>query len=64
MSKLYYSEIAEETHKGMEGLHKLGIIDQKTMRHFDELCIVPAQPMSGEACANVKASASPCWHGI
>ena len=47
MSKLYYSEIAEETHKGMEGLHKLGIIDQKTMRHFDELCIVPAQPMSG-----------------
>lgn len=47
MNKEYYSELLEETHKGMEGLHKLGIIDQKTMRHFDELCIVPAQPMSG-----------------
>ena len=37
MNKEYYSELLEETHKGMEGLHKLGIIDQKTMRHFDEL---------------------------
>ena len=54
MSKLYYSEIAEETHKGMEVLHKLGIIDQKTMRHFDELCIVPAQPMSGEEIRSLR----------
>ena len=48
MSKQYYSEIAEETHKSVQGMYKLGIVDQKTMRHFDELCIVPAQPMSGE----------------
>lgn len=48
MSNLYYSEIAEETHKSVQGMHKLGIVDQKTMRHFDELCIVPAKPMSGE----------------
>ena len=54
MNKEYYSELLEETHKGMEGLHKLGIIDQKTMRHFDELCIVPAQPMSGEEIRSLR----------
>lgn len=54
MSKLYYSEIAKETHKGMEGLHKLGIIDLTTMRRFDTLCIVPAQPMSGEEIRSLR----------
>lgn len=48
MKKKYYSELIEETYKDIEGLHELGIVDQKTMRHFDELCIVPAQPMSAE----------------
>lgn len=54
MSKQYYSEIAEETYKSVQGMYKLGIVDQKTMRHFDELCIVPVQPMSGEEIRSLR----------
>lgn len=54
MSKQYYSEIAEETHKSVQGMYKLGIVDQKAMRHFDELCIVPVQPMSGEEIRSLR----------
>ena len=54
MSSQYYSEIAEETHKSMEGMYKLGMIDKKTMREFDELCIVPVQPMSGEEIRSLR----------
>lgn len=35
--KQYYSEIAEETRMDIEGLYELGIVDQKTMRHFDDV---------------------------
>ena len=54
MSSQYYSEIAEETHKSMEGMYKLGMIDKKTMREFDKLCIVPVQPMSGEEIRSLR----------
>lgn len=54
MEKKYYSELLEESHKSMEGLHKVGMIDKKTMREFDELCIIPAQPMTGEEIRSLR----------
>jgi putative transcriptional regulator len=34
----YRSKVAEAVHEGVRGMHRLGLIDQKTMREFDVRC--------------------------
>lgn len=48
MPNNYKSEIAEAVHTDMQDMFKLGVIDKQTMRRFDELCLAPVEPMSGE----------------
>jgi putative transcriptional regulator len=35
-------------HEGMESLYKVGAIDKKTMRRFDESCLMPVYPLTPE----------------
>jgi putative transcriptional regulator len=35
-------------HETVEGLHSAGIMDKRTMREFDELCLTPVQPLAPE----------------
>ncbi len=37
----YGSEVLDTVHKTASGLHRLGLIDDKTMRDFDEGCLTP-----------------------
>ena len=48
MQNKYQSEIAAAVHEDMRHMFKLGVIDKQTMRTFDELCLVPVQPMTAE----------------
>jgi len=32
-------------HETAEGLHVAGILDKRTMREFDELCLTPVHPL-------------------
>ena len=48
MQNKYQSEIAAAVHEDMLDMFKLGVIDKQTMRTFDELCLVPVQPMTAE----------------
>ncbi len=48
MQNKYQSEIAAAVHEDMRDMFKLGVIDKQTMRTFDELCLVPVQPMTAE----------------
>ena len=48
MHNKYQSEIAAAVHEDMRDMFKLGVIDKQTMRTFDELCLVPVQPMTAE----------------
>ena len=48
MQNKYQSEIAAAVHDDMRDMFKLGVIDKQTMRTFDELCLVPVQPMTAE----------------
>lgn len=67
MKKNYYSELLKESHKSMEGLCKPGMLDKKTMREFDELCLTPVRPLTGEEIRHLREREgfpSPCWHGI
>ena len=54
MPNNYNSEIAEAVHKDMQDMLKLGVIDKQTMRTFDELCLVPVEPMSGEEIRKIR----------
>lgn len=42
------SPLLADIHEDVQALHRLGLADKTTMRGFDELCLAPVQPMSGE----------------
>lgn len=46
MSKKYRSHAMAAIHETMEGLHKVGAIDKRTMRQFDEACLTPVRPLT------------------
>jgi putative transcriptional regulator len=33
-------------HETAEGLHSAGVMDKRTLREFDELCLTPVQPLA------------------
>jgi DNA-binding transcriptional regulator YiaG len=35
----YRSEVAAAVHEGVRGMHRLGLVDKKTMREFDVRCL-------------------------
>ena len=45
MSKQYRSPLMGSIHETAEGLHSAGVIDKRTMREFNELCLTPVRPL-------------------
>lgn len=41
----YKSEISEAIHSSVMGMYQAGTIDEKTMREFDESCLIKPPPM-------------------
>jgi putative transcriptional regulator len=35
-------------HETAEGLHSAGVLNKRTMREFDDLCLTPVQPLKPE----------------
>lgn len=54
MKKTYKSQATATVHQMMEDLHSFGHIDKRTMRDFDELCLEPIEPLSGEQIRNIR----------
>ena len=48
-TKQYRSNLMASVHETAEGLHSAGVMDDKTLREFDELCLAPNQPQPAEA---------------
>lgn len=44
----YRSEIAGVVHEGVRGMHKLGVVDKKTMREFDVRCLTAVEEMTAK----------------
>ena len=57
MTKKYRSDIAAAVHESMQDLHEIGLIDAKTMRHFDKTCLTTVEPLSPEEIAKVRHDA-------
>src|SRR5271157_1931697 len=45
MSKQYRSSLMASIHETAEGLHAAGVMDKRTMREFDVLCLTPVRPL-------------------
>ncbi|MEQ1528383.1 MAG: DNA-binding transcriptional regulator [Methylococcales bacterium] len=48
MKKQYRSRLMASVHETAEGLHEVGVMDKRTMRKFDELCLTPVKPLQPE----------------
>src|SRR3954447_11416836 len=42
----YRSEIAQTVHEGVRGMHRLGLVDRRTMRDFDLRCLTTVENMA------------------
>jgi putative transcriptional regulator len=48
MSKTFKSDAFAAVHETATDLHDAGLVDKRTMREFDELCLTPVTPLSPE----------------
>ena len=48
MPRTYKSEALAAVHEMIEGLHEGGAIDKRTLREFDDACLVPATALQPE----------------
>ncbi len=48
MGKTYRSDALGAIHETASDLHDAGLMDKRTLRRFDELCLTPVHPMQPE----------------
>ena len=48
MSKTYRSDALAAIHETASDLHDAGVMEKRTLRQFDDLCLTPVRPMSAE----------------
>jgi putative transcriptional regulator len=44
MKKQYRSPLMASIHETVEGLHAAGVMEKRTMREFNDLCLTPVRP--------------------
>jgi len=54
MAKKYQSDSLEALHETAQGLHRIGLIDTKTMRDFDASCLTIVEKLSAKEIAEVR----------
>jgi putative transcriptional regulator len=57
-SKIYKSEVLASIHEMMEGAYETGAIYKKTMREFDESCLIAAPMLHPEEIKAIRESES------
>ncbi len=48
MTKTYRSDALAAVHETASDLHDAGVMDKRTLRKFDELCLTPVRPIRAE----------------
>jgi putative transcriptional regulator len=54
MNKTYKSDILASIHETVSDLKEAGLVDKKTMREFDELCLTPVENLSAEEIRRIR----------
>ena len=55
MTKIYRNDILAAVHETAEDLHDAGIMEKRTLRRFDEMCLTPVEPMNAAAIRALRA---------
>lgn len=55
MTKTYRSDILAAAHETAEDLHDAGVMEKRTLRRFDEMCLTPVEPMDAAAIRALRA---------
>lgn len=56
-TKKYRSQALGALHETVQGLHRLGLVDTKTMREFDASCLTPVEKLSPRQIAAMRRRA-------
>lgn len=54
MSKTYRSDILASIHETVSDLKEAGLINKRTMKRFDELCLTPVEELSAEEIRKIR----------
>ena len=54
MSKTYRSDLLAAVHETAEDLHEAGVMEKRTLRRFDQMCLTPVEPMNGAAIRTLR----------
>jgi len=54
IKKKYRSKVLGAVHETVRGLHRLGLVDQQTMREFDSSCLTPVETLSPRQIAQLR----------
>lgn len=54
MNKVYESDILASVHEAASDFASAGLLDQKTMRQFDELCLTSVEPLTPELIREIR----------
>ena len=57
MTKKYRSKALGALHEAMQDLHRVGLLDTKTMREFDASCLTPVKKLSPQQIAELRRRA-------
>ncbi|HAM52554.1 MAG TPA: transcriptional regulator [Nitrospiraceae bacterium] len=55
--KKYKSDVLRSVHEGASDLHKIGLIDEKTMREFDASCLTTIRDLSPKQITQLRKRA-------
>ena len=61
MGKQYRSHIMASIHETAEDLYEAGLMEKRTMREFDELCLTPISPLKPEQIRNIRERENACY---
>lgn len=53
----YKSDILAAVHEAAADLHEIGLMDKKTMRHFDESCLTAVEKLTPEQIKAIREEA-------
>jgi putative transcriptional regulator len=56
VSQKYKSEAFESIHRSVEGMYRSGTVDESTMRHFDESCLVTPTLIAPKEIKKIRTS--------
>jgi putative transcriptional regulator len=54
MGKQYKSDALAAVHETTLGLHEAGVMDKRTLKEFDELCLTPVKELTPEQIRQIR----------